>query len=69
MEVRTMQLSSQNDDMELPEFEDWKSDLQETEDNKQGESVEWEKYVNSLIKNDKADEAENYNNNVSIGTK
>ena len=63
-----MQLSSQNDDMELPEFEE-KSDLQDTEDNKQGESVEWGNYVNSLIKNDEADEAGNNNNNVSIGTK
>lgn len=54
--------------MELPEFEE-KSDLQETEDNKQGESVEWGNYVNSLIKNDEADEAGNNNNNVSIGTK
>lgn len=68
MEVRTMQLSSQNDDTELSEFEE-KSDLQETEDDKQGQSVEWGNYVNSLIKNDEAGEAENYNNNVRIGTK
>lgn len=68
MEVRTMQLSSKNDDTELSEFEE-KSDLQETEDDKQGQSVEWGNYVNSLIKNDEAGEAENYNNNVSIGTK
>lgn len=33
-----MQLSSQNDDTELSEFEE-KSDLQETEDDKQGQSV------------------------------
>lgn len=68
MEVRTMQLSSQNDDTELPEFEE-KSDLQETEDDKQEQLVEWGNYVNSLIKNDEAGEAENYNNNVRIGTK
>lgn len=68
MEVRTMQLSSQNDDTELSEFEE-KSDLQETEDDKQEQLVEWGNYVNSLIKNDEAGEAENYNNNVRIGTK
>ena len=63
-----MQLSSQNDDTELSEFEE-KSDLQETEDDKQEQLVEWGNYVNSLIKNDEAGEAENYNNNVRIGTK
>lgn len=68
MEVRTVQLSSQNDDTELSEFEE-KSDLQETEDDKQEQLVEWGNYVNSLIKNDEAGEAENYNNNVRIGTK
>ena len=68
MEVRTMQLSSQNDDTELSEFEE-KSDLQETEDDKQEQLVEWGNYVNSSIKNDEAGEAENYNNNVRIGTK